>query len=189
MDFSPISELEKGSFLIATPEIDGGLFFRSVVLICETSHSGTFGLTINKPMEVEFPEDVIDLNHMSNPNIGIRSGGPVQINQMMILHDTPQLDQDTLEICDQVFLGGELNFLQEQIQNPEGARLRLCFGYAGWGPGQLEKEIIEDSWIICPASDEFIFDLPPEDIWKMLLLSLGGRYAALSMIPEDLSLN
>lgn len=189
MEAMPYAEIQKGTFLIATPEIDSGVFFRGVVLICEHNPSGSFGLVINKHLDLELPEEIINIQQLSNPHVGIRAGGPVQTNQMMLLHTSDNTPQQTLKICDEVFLGGDLQFLQEALTDERGPQIHLCFGYAGWGAGQLEREFLDGSWFLFPASKKFIFDIPPDKLWQTLLREMGGKYATLSMIPEDLSLN
>lgn len=189
MDPLSYSQIQKGTFLIATPDIDAGFFFRGVILVCEHTSSGSFGLLINKTLELELPEEIIQLNQQSKSRVGIRAGGPVQTNQMMLLHSSDKIEQQTLKICNGVYLGGDLNFLQESIVDPEGPNINLCFGYAGWGGGQLEREFLDGQWFLYPANSEKIFFCPPEKLWQQLLREMGGKYATLSMIPEDLSLN
>lgn len=191
MESVPYSTIQRGTFLVATPDIDSGLFFRSVVLVCEHNMGGSFGLVINRNIELELPEEILHLRDMNNPHVGVRAGGPVQTNQMMLLHTAVEKPpgQEMLSICDNVWLGGDLSFLQQAIKDPEGPEIILCFGYAGWGSGQLEREFLDGVWFLAPATQETIFHLPPEKLWQELLRRMGGRYAALSMIPEDLSLN
>lgn len=183
------SQIQKGTLLIATPDIENGLFFRAVILICEHNPQGSFGLVINKSLELELPEEILSIQHMANQHVSIRAGGPVQTNQMMLLHSSSTLPQQTLKICEGVFLGGDLQFLQEALSDPQGPNIHLCFGYAGWGAGQLEREFLDGGWFIHPASEKFIFETPSEKIWAELLRDMGGKYATLSMIPEDLSVN
>ncbi len=189
MEQIPYSHLEKGTFLIATPDVESGMFFRSVLLLCEHSTSGSFGIIINKNLELELPEEILSLDQLNNPRVSIRAGGPVQTNQMMLLHSSTSIPEQTIEICPGVYLGGDLQFLQEAIADPNGPNLRLCFGYAGWQAGQLEREFLDGGWFIHPSSAKHIFETAPEKLWQQLLRELGGRYATLSMIPEDLSLN
>jgi putative transcriptional regulator len=189
MDHIPHSHLSKGTFLIASPEIDSGIYFRAVLLICEHSPGGSFGLIINKPLEIELPEDIINMKELSNPNVAIRCGGPIQPTQMMLLHSSDQLPEQTLKICEGVYLGGDLQFLQDAIGSSNGPSIRLCFGYAGWGAGQLEREFLGGGWFLHPAASKHIFETHPDKIWQTLLREMGGKYATLSMIPEDLSLN
>jgi len=189
MENEPPAQIEKGTFLIASPDIENGIFFRGVILICEHNASGSFGLLINKPLELELPEDIINLNNVANPHVNIRAGGPVQTNQMMILHSHEESAQQTLSVCDGVYLGGDLQFLQEMVAEEDGPRIHLCFGYAGWTAGQLEREFLDGSWYIHAATNKHIFHTPPEKLWRTLLREMGGKYGTLSMLPEDLSVN
>ncbi len=189
MEHIPYSQIQKGTFMIATPDIEAGIFFRGVVLICEHNPNGSFGLVINKSLDLELPEEIINIDNLANPKVSIRAGGPVQTNQMMLLHTSSTIPQQTLEICDGVYLGGDLQFLQEIITDEEGPAVHLCFGYAGWSAGQLEREFLDGGWYLYPATKDHIFEIPPEKLWQHLLREMGGKYATLSMIPEDLSWN
>lgn len=189
MESIPYSHLEKGTFLIATPDTDAGIFFRGVLLLCEHNTTGSFGIVINKNLDVDLPEEIFSMENISNPQVEIRAGGPVQTNQMMLLHSSPKIPDQTIEICHGVYLGGDLEFLQASITDPNGPSLRLCFGYSGWQAGQLEREFLDGGWFILPATARHIFEIAPEKLWQTLLCELGGKYATLSMIPEDLTLN
>jgi putative transcriptional regulator len=189
MDSVPYSNLTKGTLLIAGPDIDSGIYFRGVVLICEHGATGSFGLMINKMLDIELPEEIINTKEIINPNVQIRAGGPIQPNQMMLLHSSDQIPDQTLKICDGVYLGGDLQFLQDSLAESSGPNVRLCFGYAGWGPGQLEREFLSGLWFLHPASAKHVFDTAPDKAWQNILREMGGKYATLSMIPEDLSLN
>lgn len=189
MELVPQTQIQKGTLLIASPEIEAGLFFRAVILICENNSAGSFGLMINKKLDLELPEEVINMSSISNPRASIRAGGPVQTNQMMLLHTKNDESQQLMNICEDVFLGGDLQFLQEILGDEDGPDINLCFGYVGWGAGQLEREFLDGSWFIHPANRHIIFEIEPESLWRTLLRQMGGKYATLSMIPDDLSLN
>lgn len=189
MENVPYSQIQKGTFLISTPDVESGLFFRSVILICEHNANGSFGLVINKSLDMELPEEIVSLSQIVNPNVGMRAGGPVQTNQMMLVHTSDKIPEQTLEVTNGVYLGGDLQFLQELISNPEGSEVLLCFGYCGWGAGQLEREFLDGGWFLYPANARHIFHVPPEKLWQTILRDMGGKYATLAMIPEDLSLN
>lgn len=189
METLPYSQIQKGTFLIASPDIDTGIFFRGVVLVCEHTSNGSFGLVINKSLDLELPEEIINIHNLANPHVGIRAGGPVQTNQMMLLHTSDKIPGQTLKITDGVFLGGDLQFLQDALTDEKGPQIHLCFGYAGWRAGQLEREFLDGNWYLHPASPRYIFDTSADKIWQILLREMGGKYATLSMIPEDLSVN
>lgn len=185
----PYSPVSKGSFLIASPEVDKGLYSRSVILLCEHNPGGSFGLIINKPLEIELPEELINAKEINNDKISILSGGTIQPNQMMLLHSNHTIPDQTLKVCNGVFLGGNLEFLQEEVIAQTQSDIRLCFGYSAWSAGQLERELLAGAWFLHPASDAYVFNTPPEKIWKSILKDMGGDYAILSTMPNDLSLN
>ncbi len=189
MESMPYSQLEKGALLIATPDIEGGLFFRSVILLCEHTQKGSFGIVINKTLDIDLPEEIIKSGELSNPHVGMRAGGPVQTNQMMLLHSCSDIPQQTLQICDGVYLGGDLQFLHSIVEREDQPYVYLCFGYSGWGAGQLEREFLDGHWFLHKSSIGHVFHTDPTKLWQRLLRDMGGKYATLSMIPEDLSLN
>ncbi len=182
-------KLERGQLLISSPEIDSGLFYRSVLLLCEHNQNGSFALLINKPLEFELPEEIVNLSQSKNKNIHLRAGGPVQTSQMMLLHTQNTQDQQLLEITPGVFLGGDLLYLHTLAQTDNDPYVYLCFGYSGWAGDQLEREYLDGSWIAAQGSVKYIFKTPPHLLWRTILRDMGGRFASLSTIPEDLSLN
>jgi putative transcriptional regulator len=108
---------------------------------------------------------------------------------MMLLHSCKTEQQQLLTVADGIFLGGDVQFLHELIEDETSPNVFLCFGYAGWASGQLEREFLDGSWYLCKATKGLVFDTPPADLWKTLLRQMGGRYATLSTIPEDPSVN
>lgn len=183
------SAVRKGCFLVASPEIENLLFFRSVLLICEHNASGSFAILVNKPLDLNLPEELVNLATAPNKNISIRAGGPVQTNQMMLLHSSPSDQQQLLTIADGIYLGGDLQYLHELLEDETSPPVFLNFGYAGWATGQLDREFLDGSWFLYPATKDLLFNTPSENLWKTILMRMGGKYAVYSTIPEDLSLN
>lgn len=182
-----VTQITKGSFLVATPEIESGIFYRSVIILCEHSSSGSFGLILNKGIEFEDGEHLIELEDLANPHVELLAGGPLQMNQMMVLHE--EKSDSSIELIDGVYLGGDLEFLQGTLLDEEGPCVRLIFGYSSWSAGLLEKEFLNGQWFVCPGNAHHVFSTPPELMWQEVLKEMGGKYASLSMLPEDLSLN
>lgn len=189
MDKLPYSHIQKGTLLIATPEIESGIFFRGVILVCEHNPSGSFGLVLNKRLDLELPEEIINTQHLINPHVSVRAGGPMQTNQMMLLHTSDRIPHQTLKICEGVYLGGDLQFLQDVLADESGPPINLCFGYSGWTAGQLEREFLDGHWLLQASTANYIFHVSVEKLWQTILRDMGGKYASLSMIPEDLTLN
>lgn len=181
--------LDKGMFLLASPSNEQLVYKRSVVLVCEHSPAGSFGLIVNKPIQIEDDESAQITDEITSDQIDMRLGGPMQPTQMMLLHSSSQIPEQTLEITKGVYLGGDIDFLQNAIHEDNPPHLFLCLGYSGWLAGQLEQEIASGDWIISQSSPEKIFSSKPENLWQHLLRDLGGDYSSYSMIPDDLDLN
>jgi len=186
----PYADLKRGTFLIASPEINEGLFFRSVVLLCDHSPVGSFGIVVNKPVDVDIPDDIMNLEELSGAKIDIRAGGPNQQSQIMLLHSVDQPSDSNLNVCPGVNLGGDLECLQEMDETKKtDLSLLLCLGYSGWGAGLLEREFLSGAWFVHPASSSHVFETPSHLLWQTILREMGGKYKTLSMMPEDLELN
>jgi putative transcriptional regulator len=184
-----MEHLEKGLFLIASPEIDHPFYRRSVLLLCDHSAAGSFGLAVNKPFETSSLDNLLtEVDIPFIEQLSTRSGGLMQQTQMMLLHTSEDAKDQTLQVSPGIFLGGDLDFLEKQIAE-EKQEMLLCFGYSGWNPGQLEKEFGEGSWYTFPASADYLFKTPPEKLWQTLLYDMGGKFRSLSLMPNDLSLN
>ncbi|NGX51101.1 MAG: hypothetical protein K1060chlam2_00958 [Chlamydiae bacterium] len=186
----PYSELKRGTLLIASPDVRSGIFFRSVVLLCDHSPVGSFGLIINKPLDIDLESDPSELGELADSTIQIRSGGPNQPNQVMLIQNYAVDSENCLEVCSGVFLSGDIDSLQFELEDEnEPLSSLLCLGYGGWNSGALEREFLNGGWFLHPASREHLFEIPPENLWQFLLREMGGKYKTLSMIPEDLDLN
>ncbi len=184
-----LPKFEKGSLLIATPNTVDELYKQSVVLICEYTTYGSFGLILNKPFVLDAEQPHFDLSEIVHLKESLRIGGSMQQNQLMLLHASHKHRDQTLKVTDGVYLGGDFPFLQELLKDEPDSSLLLCFGYTGWTAGELEKQFLDDLWYLHPASKTLIFETPPEKLWRETLSSMGGNYKNISMIPSDLTLN
>jgi len=190
MAHTPYCELGKGTFLIASPEIDSGLFKRAVIILCEHSSTGSFGLIVNKQLDMGIPEDLIEADaSLAGEELQMRIGGPLQSNQMMLLHNNNDIPDQTLQVTKGVYLGGDLEFLQGTLSANKEPDLLLCLGYCGWLGGKLEREFLDGDWFVTPAKPGHIFKTQPEHLWATLLKEMGGKYASLAVIPDDLTQN
>jgi len=186
----PYSELKKGTFLVASTDITSGIFFRSVVLLCDHSPVGSFGLIINKPLEMDTESDLLELGDLVDTDIQMRAGGPNQPNQIMLLQSAGNGGESCLEVSSGIFLNGDVDSLQidaEEGTSPSSSL--LFFGYGGWNAGALEREFLNGAWFLHPASSHHLFEIPPASLWQTLLREMGGKYETLSMMPENLDLN
>ena len=201
-----------GTLLIASPNLDdlGELehgdpnFNRTVVMLLQHTDEGSIGLVINRPLgekiklyTSEALERLTDglqtIQEVAlEPASMFYQGGPVGRGALVFLHQLGDTIPDSTEVCDGIYAGGDLDTLRmhASVVTAEKPLLRFYLGYAGWNPGQLENEIERrDSWILSPGNARLVFSTEPDQIWQKALHSLGDKYRALSLLPEDLSLN
>ncbi|APW47416.1 YqgE/AlgH family protein [Rhodoferax antarcticus] len=173
-------------FLIAMPSLQDPLFSRSVVYLCEHSHRGALGLVINKPCEISLKGmfDKLELP-LLRPDLGdapVFFGGPVQTERGFVLHEAIFKDADKPEepvySCTLMIPGGlEMTTSRdvlEAISTGSGPRqVMVSLGYSAWGEGQLESELIDNSWITVEADVRVIFDTPVDQRYDQALQLLG----------------
>ena len=173
----------KNQLLIAMPNLRDGDFSESVTLICEHNAEGAMGIVINHPLELS----TIDLlEHMSIPcnqsrNINpVMAGGPVQTDRGFVIHRSEKLWKSSIHLDDDIAITTSSDILhamgKEEIENDAFVAL----GYAGWGPGQLESEIMSNSWLNIPIKSEIIFETDIETRWKKAANTLGFDIEQLS---------
>ena len=179
---------EKGRLLISEPFLPDPNFERTVVLLCEHNEEGSFGFVINKPSILKVGEVMEDIKKLEDI---VYVGGPVQQDTLHFLHRNTSLE-GAVKIWNEVYWGGDFETLISQIDIAviQSKDIRFYLGYSGWGPGQLNAELEEDSWIVCDyATDELLFDTEPSMMWKKALDSMGGRFSIYSNYPVDPRMN
>jgi putative transcriptional regulator len=179
---------EKGRLLISEPFLPDPNFERTVVLLCEHNEEGSFGFVVNKPSILKVNEVMEDIKKLEDI---VYVGGPVQQDTLHFLHRNTTLE-GAVKVAHEVYWGGDFEGLISQIDMGiiESKDIRFYLGYSGWGPGQLEAELEEESWIVCDfATDELLFDMEPAMIWKKALDSMGGRFSIYSNYPVDPRMN
>ena len=189
MAVSKLPKFDKGFLLVATPNVIDDLYKQSVILICEYTTYGSFGLILNKPFLLDVEEPYLELEELQHLKESLRIGGSTQQNQLMLLHTSHKHRDQTLKVNEGIYLGGDFPFLQELIKEEPSSHLLLCFGYTGWTAGELEKQFLDELWYLHPASPSLVFETPPDKLWRKTLSIMGGNYKNISLIPEDLTLN
>ena len=178
----------RGQLIIAAPTLLDPNFARSVVLIAEHTEEGAMGLVLNRPATTLVDEAVPDLAWLAAEEERVWVGGPVAETAVIVL---AEWDEPALAGA---IVAGDLGFVGADADQPEqldGAirRARVFAGHAGWGPGQLEEELAEESWIVEPPRRDEIFTEDAEALWAAVLRRKGSRYALLSTMPPDPSVN
>jgi putative transcriptional regulator len=180
--------ISKGSILISEPFLGDNNFRRSVILICDHNDQGTFGYILNKPTAVQISSVMEGLN---NFEANLYIGGPVSQNSVHFIHRSGVRMQGDIEITKNVFWGADFEELKLKLLSGEIAPedVRFFVGYSGWGEGQLENELLNNSWIIGSASSDEIFETEPEKFWRAILKNMGGKYKMFANYPIDPRLN
>jgi putative transcriptional regulator len=176
----------KGQLLIAGPTLVDPNFRRTVVLVGEHNEEGALGLVLNRPSDATIDEAVPELTVLVDSFAQVHVGGPVQPSAIVVLADFADPERAGALVLDSV------GFLPAETDPDELGELRqtrVFAGYAGWGPGQLDVELEEGSWIVEPALPEDVFTDDPEELWADVLRRKGGPFGVLALMPYDPSLN
>jgi len=156
--------LAPGILLSAREQLEDPHFARSVVLLCQHSAEGAYGLVLNRPSHMplreifEFPPQIPAGRSLTRR---VYIGGPVQPTELQILQLGEPVAPETMEIAPGVHMGGRWESLEE-ILGPDPARVRLFLGYAGWGEGQLEEEIESGAWDVLQGDVKRVLESPDE---------------------------
>lgn len=176
----------RGRLLISSGSLYDPNFRHTVVLIGVHNADGALGVVLNRALDVTVREALPALSDLVPADALLFEGGPVQpTNPVLIAELTSP------ELADIPVLGC-VGFLVGQISaeiEPDIVRARVFAGYSGWGPGQLEAEMEERSWIIEPALEEDVFTDTPDLLWSRVLERKGPQYRTLSRMPYDPSMN
>lgn len=158
-----------GHFLIATPQMPDPRFQEQVIYICAHSQEGTMGVVINNPsQEITMMEILLSTNIPlpEGPLPPVYTGGPVEMESGFILYSAEQRFGSGLSVTPDIALSRESKLL-EDISKGRGPKDYLfLLGYAGWGPGQLETELLDNSWLTVPGDSSILFHTPDEFKWK-----------------------
>ncbi|MGB3178228.1 MAG: YqgE/AlgH family protein [Albidovulum sp.] len=167
-----------GKLLIAMPGMADPRFEHSVVFLCAHSADGAMGLIVNKPArDLSFDELQSQLGIARSEKaqqIRVHFGGPVEHSRGFVLHSADYGGEGaTLKVDDSFGMTGTVDILQA-IADGEGPAVSiLALGYAGWGPGQLENEILANGWLTSDADPELVFSSDDDRKWTRALNSLG----------------
>ena len=169
-DPAPVTEsLAVGRFLVAAERVRGGFFRRSVVFLVSYGESGALGLIVNHPSEIALSEVVKGAVDGAGQ---MYIGGPVELSTVMVLLRAKSPPARAIRVTGDIFATVDPAILLEHTGKPgAGGDVRVYAGYAGWGPGQLEAELVRGDWIVASeALEPVIFADAPDELWKRLHL-------------------
>ena len=170
--------------LIALPALADPNFSRSVALVCQHDDEGAMGVVVNRASEYTLGEvfrqmgidsDDADLN--ARP---VLAGGPVHPERGFVLHDGKREWDSSLAIADGLYVTTSRDVLEAMARGEGPASVTVALGCAGWGAGQLEHELVENSWLTVPAGAEVLFALPLEARWQAAAGRIGVDLARIA---------
>ena len=169
--------------LVALPTLADPNFSRSVTLLCQHDAQGALGVMVNRPAEYTLGE-VFDQMGIGSDDEALRArrvlaGGPVHPERGFVLHDGAAFES-SLEIADDLYLTTSRDVLEALAAGAGPRSATIALGCAGWGAGQLEQELAENSWLTAPAAREVLFALPLEARWQAAASRIGVDFARLA---------
>jgi putative transcriptional regulator len=165
--------------LIAMPNLDDPHFAQTVTYVCMHNDDGAMGIVINRPINgIDVGQVLEHMNIESNnplvERMPIFDGGPVQKERGFVLHEPSGRWDAMLMLQESVAITTSQDILQAMAKGEGPEKSLIALGYAGWSAGQLEQEMLDNTWLSIPVSDnDIIFTVPIENRWKAAAFKLG----------------
>jgi len=173
-----------GQMLIAMPQLQDPRFARTVVFLCAHSEEGAMGLVVNRLFDaLTFPDLLEQLSITPTPycdEVRVHFGGPVEAGRGFVLHSTDYVQDGTMVVNQDVGLTATVDVLRAIAEGNGPSKCLLALGYAGWSAGQLDSEILENSWLNVPSDNDLLFGAALEGKWERAIAKLGASPLLLS---------
>ena len=174
-----------GQIIVSMPSLEDERFYKTVIYICAHSSEGSMGIIINKKIDYDLYPDLLQQlgidKPLNNKKLFIRYGGPVESGRGFVLHSDDMVRKETLNIDKGVALTSTAEFFEDLSKGKGPKNCILALGYAGWQPGQLESEIMRNSWMSLSVDNSFLFDDEVSRKWSQ-------AYKLMGIDPNSLSL-
>ncbi len=166
-----------GQLLIAMPTLSETLFSGSLLFVCAHNHEGAMAIIINRPLKTKLEEMLERLNiksdHCPKKHITVHYGGPICSDHGFILHRPLKKWASTIKVSNNVYLTTSLDALKDISCGKGPKEIFVSVGYAGWAPGQLENEFLENAWLNVPSEPKLIFNTPSDERINSAVSALG----------------
>jgi putative transcriptional regulator len=181
-------KLKSGNIIVAEPFMGDPNFERTVVLLCEYTVQGAFGLILNQESDYRLNDILGSTIFVEMP---LYIGGPVQKDTLHFIHKRHDLIKGGLELLPGLFWGGDFEDAVNCLNMNRLAINEIMFfiGYSGWGAGQLEDEVNRNSWMISKIDLNTILNQNPKLLWREVLKKMGGDFKVMANYPTDPRLN
>jgi len=183
-DQRTITGTVEGQLLVAVPHMEDPRFQHSVIYMCSHDRDGAVGLIVNKLIErMPFSELLRQLNvpgEWKDQHIRVHFGGPVEPGRGFVLHSPDYAVDGTKKVGGGMALTGTTEILRDMALGKGPKQSLLALGYAGWGPGQLDREIQQNGWLVVGSDEPLLFDPDLEGKWQRAIAKLGFEPGALT---------
>ncbi len=171
------TETLSGKLLLAMPGMPDPRFAKTVIYICAHNADGAMGLVVNRELEfISFP-DLLEQLGLPLVNIGneirLHFGGPVESGRGFVLHSPDYIQESTMVVDSSIALTATVDIVKDIAGGGGPEKSILAMGYAGWGPGQLDREIRANGWLHVGADDDLVFGPDLEGKWEKAMFKLG----------------
>jgi putative transcriptional regulator len=165
--------------LIAMPSLDDPNFTKSVIYVCEHHIQGTVGLIINRPMHyplgLVFDQLHIEPKRVENNHLPLLFGGPLQPERGFVIHRPFGVWRSSLILGEDVIVTTSNDIIRAIAQDTGPKDVLVTLGYVGWGEKQLDEEVMENKWLVCPYRSELLYEVPFEERWEYAGLTIGVK--------------
>ena len=167
--------------LLSMPQMADPNFAKTVVLLCDYTEEGAFGLVVNRQM-TEPAWQLIKTKPAVrvDPEVRLWVGGPMEPQRTWVLMSEPQgPDDEQREICPGVLLSVSHDLTLQLLQAPPSSKARVIVGYSGWEAGQLDHELAASAWLTLHVDPHLIFGVPADRMWETAIRRFGTDPSAL----------
>ena len=173
--------LARGVLLVAQESMVDPNFSNTVLLITEYEDTGTVGLVLNRPLENPAVEILPQLQELGLDSYNLYLGGPVRLNSLRLLVQAEAGLDDYYRVVGNIFQVTDLRGVQNLLKQEKGQfRIRLYAGYAGWFPGQLERELLRGGWHLYRSDTSLVFTDDPASLWERLIEQMDMQWVELN---------
>ena len=171
------TQLEKGVFLVASGQLTGSIFSRSVIFITEYNSQGATGLIITRPTNIPLSRVIPRIENIEGKTANLFIGGPVVPGAVFSLIRTARSHATQNHVVENVSFSAGADSLIHMVNNAgPGDTIRAYTGYSGWAPGQLEGEVARGDWLVVHSGLAIILDDDPHQIWRNLMKKWSGQW-------------
>ncbi len=173
-----VKDLAQGRFLVASRELMDPNFGQTVVLLIRYGEEGAAGLVVNRRTKIPLSRVFEDLKGGKRPSDPAYLGGPVGITGVLGLLRSPDKPKEADLVVGDVSVTSSKALLEKKVSAGEpSSAFRVYLGYAGWGKGQLEREVRIGAWHIFRGGAELVFDDNPGSLWQRMIQRAETRIA------------